>query len=116
MPHQFLLHLHRGSGLVQPRTVRVAERVPTDFSELPSGELSWLVDLNPLPIRGGLPLNAPHPLRCTARGTRDQAASGRAKMPLLDLGRVVRTVGHRVCEHPTLFRGYGLLDPIQNDL
>ena len=36
VPHQFLLHLHRSSGLVQPRTVRVAGRVPADDPVLPS--------------------------------------------------------------------------------
>ena len=30
MTQQFLLHLHRRSGFVQPRTVRVAEPVPAD--------------------------------------------------------------------------------------
>ena len=37
-------------------------------------------------------------------------------MPLLDLGRVVRSVRHRVSKDPS-FRGrYGLLAPILNDL
>src|SRR5450756_2331418 len=30
MTHQFLLHFHRSPGFVQPRAVRVAERVPAD--------------------------------------------------------------------------------------
>jgi hypothetical protein len=33
MSHEFLLHLHRRSSLVQPRAVRVAERVPADAAE-----------------------------------------------------------------------------------
>jgi hypothetical protein len=30
MTHEFLLHLHRSASFVQPRAVRVAERVPAD--------------------------------------------------------------------------------------
>ncbi len=37
-------------------------------------------------------------------------------MPLLDLGRVVRSVRHRVGEHPPFLGGYGLLAPSQDDL
>jgi hypothetical protein len=37
-------------------------------------------------------------------------------MSLLDLGRVVRSVRHRVGEHPPFLGGYGLLAPSQNDL
>jgi hypothetical protein len=39
MTHQFLSHLHRSSGLVQPRTVCVAERVPADFPSFPASVL-----------------------------------------------------------------------------
>ena len=56
MPHQFLLHLHRSSGLVQPRTVRVAERVPTDLPELPCRNLARVVDENLPAVRRGLTL------------------------------------------------------------
>src|SRR5271163_2348909 len=116
MPHQFLLHLHRSSGLVQPRTIRVAERVPTDPSQLPSLDLACVVDENPLAVRCGLTLPAPHARCRSARRTRDHTAPGGAEMPLLDLGRVVRSVRHRVGEHPPFLGGYGLLAPSQNDL
>ncbi len=56
MPHQFLLHFHRSSGLVQPRTVRVAERMPTDLSELPCRDLACVMDENPLAVCRGLAL------------------------------------------------------------
>jgi hypothetical protein len=44
MTHQFLLHLHWRTGLVQPRAVRVAERMPPDSRELPGSILSLLVN------------------------------------------------------------------------
>jgi len=37
-------------------------------------------------------------------------------MPLLDLGRVVRSVRHWVSKDPSFCGGYGLLAPVQNDL
>jgi len=37
-------------------------------------------------------------------------------MPLLDLGRMVRSVRHRVRKYPPFFGGYGLLAPGKNDL
>src|SRR5882757_10473907 len=37
-------------------------------------------------------------------------------MPLLDLGRVVRSVRHRVRKDPSFLGGYGLLAPGQDDL
>ena len=37
-------------------------------------------------------------------------------MPLLDLGRVVRSVRHRVGKAPSFFGGYCLLAPSQHDL
>ena len=56
MTHQFLLHFHRSSGLVQPRAVRVAERMPTDLSEFPRRDLACFVDENSLAVcRGALP-------------------------------------------------------------
>jgi hypothetical protein len=30
MTHQLLLHLHRSAGLIEPRTIGVAKRMPTD--------------------------------------------------------------------------------------
>jgi len=116
MTHQFLLHFHGSSGLVQPRAVRVAERVPADLSELPCRDLARVVDRNPLAGRCGLALPAPHARCRSARRTSDHAASRRAKMPLLDFGRVVRSVRHRVCENPPFFGGDGLLAPRQDDL
>jgi hypothetical protein len=44
MPHQFLLHLQRSSGLVQPRAICVAERVPTDGTVLPGILDACIVD------------------------------------------------------------------------
>jgi len=116
MLHQFLLHFHRSPGLVQPRTVRVAERMPTDLSELPCRDLARVMDQNSLAICRGLSLPAPHARRRLTRRTRDHTASRRAKMPLLDLGRVVRSVRHGVRKDLLFFGGYGLLAPSQNDL
>ena len=112
MPHQFLLHLHRRSGLVQPRT----ERVPTNLCELPSYDFACVVNEHPLAVRRGLTLPALYARCRTAPRTRDHAASRRAKMPLLDLGWVVRSVRHRIGRHPPSFGGYGLLAPGQNGL
>ena len=39
VPHEFLLHSHRCPGVVQPRTVRVTERVPANFAEPPCRQL-----------------------------------------------------------------------------
>jgi hypothetical protein len=44
--HQLLLHLHRRAGLVQPRTVRVAERVPADSPVLPGNGLTLILLLD----------------------------------------------------------------------
>jgi len=43
------------SGLVQPRTVSVAERVPADLSELPGCNLTCVVDQNALAVAVGSP-------------------------------------------------------------
>src|SRR5579859_1224054 len=37
-------------------------------------------------------------------------------MPLLDLGRMIRSVRHRVRKDPSFGGGYGLLAPVQNNL
>ena len=42
--HEFLLYLHRRSGLVQPRTIGVAERMPTNRAVLSGSGLPFLVD------------------------------------------------------------------------
>ena len=44
MTHKFLLHLHRRSGLVQPRAVSVAERVPADCTVPPCSDLALFMD------------------------------------------------------------------------
>lgn len=54
VPNQFLLHLHRRSGLVQPRTIRVAERVPANAGELTGGSLALLMNEQPLAVRSWL--------------------------------------------------------------
>ena len=48
-----LLDLHPGSGLVQPRTIRVAEGVPADVGELACCSLAQLVNDNLLAVRSG---------------------------------------------------------------
>ena len=87
--HEFLLYLHRRSGFVQPRTIRVAEGVPADVGELACCCLAQLVNDNPLAVRSGLALHAPFARRHAACRTWNDAASGSAKIALLDLGRIV---------------------------
>jgi hypothetical protein len=60
MTHQFLLHFHWRSGLVQPRTIRVAERMPTYRRVPSSGNPSLVVDREPLAVGGELILPAPN--------------------------------------------------------
>jgi hypothetical protein len=59
MPHQFLLHLHQSFPLVQPRTIRVLERMPTDFSEFRCRNLARVMDENSL-CQHHTPDAAPH--------------------------------------------------------
>ena len=42
--HEFLLHFHGRSGLVQPRTIGMAEGMPTNRTELSGSGLPFLVD------------------------------------------------------------------------
>src|SRR5260370_20799181 len=58
--YRLLLHLHRRSGLVQPRTVRVAERVPTDSAVLPGSNVALVMDRQPSAIRCRMILPTPN--------------------------------------------------------
>ena len=115
MTHQFLLHLHRSPGFVQPRTVRVAERVPADLTEPPRSQLAFLMNEDALSIGRRAFLPTPESRPCPAGRTLHKAAAGGAQMPFLDLGRMVGSVRHRVGEDPTLFCRYSLFAPGQND-
>jgi len=65
MTHEFLLHLHRRSGLIEPGTIGVAERMPPDSFleadelrnpfELPLAQ-TLLVERLPCPRIGECPI------------------------------------------------------------
>ena len=116
MTHEFLLHFHRSSGLVQPRTIRVTERVPAECAIPPSCDPSSFVDQQSSPVRCGLVLSAPNPRVGSARRTGYDATARRAKMPFLNLRGVIRPVRIWIGKQPTLLRWYGLFAPVQNNL
>jgi hypothetical protein len=51
MTHEFLLDIHRCSGLVESRRLRVAERVPADVSELACCYFAHFVNDNLVAVR-----------------------------------------------------------------
>src|SRR6202042_3682661 len=103
-------------GFIQPRAVRVAERVPTDSTGPPGSNLTLSVDRQPSAIRCRMVLPTPNARSRAARRTRDHAASRRTKMPLLDLRGMIRTLRCRIGKDPAFLRRHGLLAPLQHDL
>ena len=75
MTHRFLLHLYRRSRLVQPRTVRVAKRVPTEIRLLPCDSLTLLVNQKPLTVRRRMILLTPGANTGPALSALNKAAS-----------------------------------------
>ncbi len=66
MPHQFLLHSHRCSRVIQPGTIGVPERVPAYTGILSSGVPPLIVDQHPLAIRCRRILHTPDANPCPA--------------------------------------------------
>jgi hypothetical protein len=91
--HQFLLHLHRSSGLVQPRTIRVAERVPADAPILAGVLHARLVQKHTNAVPGFLLLFTPDTSGRPARRTFHHTATRRAKMPLLNFSGIAALLG-----------------------
>ncbi len=80
MTHEFLLDLHRRSGLVQPRTIRVAERVPADGPVLAGVLSARLMQEHSNAVTGFLILVTPDTRRRPARRTCHHTATRGADM------------------------------------
>ena len=77
VPHEFLLHSHRCSGVVQPGSVRMPEGVPTDAAVLAGSIPPLIVQRQALPVRNGKVSLAP--LTCnrpTVRAIHETATGG----------------------------------------
>jgi len=87
--HQLLLHPYRSPGVVQPRTVGVPERMPTDAGVLPGSIPALFVERETPAVRRRAVGQTPDARSRTALRARHQAASSRTDIVLLDRGRVV---------------------------
>ena len=85
VPHQLLLHSHRGSRIVQPGTVGMAEGVPTNPVVLPGCCPALFMDRQATAVRNRAVLLTPDADASPALWTLHQAASRRTNVVLLDV-------------------------------
>ena len=88
MTHQFLLHSHRRSGVVQPRAVGVAEGVLPHTAVLPGCLPPLLVQQRTLAVWRRTVGQTPDSLPGAALRALHQTASSRTDIVLLDRSRV----------------------------
>jgi hypothetical protein len=93
--HQLLLHPDRRSGIVQPRPVGVAKGVPPHATVLSCSFPPLFMERQPLTVRRGTVLQAPHAGNSTTLRARHQTASSRTDIVLLHGSRVKVPPGGR---------------------
>jgi hypothetical protein len=76
----------------------------------------WMGNRAPFGVGRSCRHQTPEPTPHFGHSTRHHPPPCRPKMPLLNLGRLARSIRQRACEDPAFFRRQGLLAPFEQNL